>query len=63
MEPKIDQKIEFGYGVNFEKLVEEIRRLTEKKNQEGYELTDVSTQINNGNTRMSSLAILVFTKK
>ena len=58
---KVDQKIELGYGVDFKKLVEDIRRLTEEKNKEGYELTDVSTQINNGKTTMSSLAVLVYT--
>lgn len=63
MDKKVDQKIELGYGVDFRKLVEDIRQLTEEKNKEGYELTDVSTQINNGNTTMSSLAVLVYTKK
>ena len=63
MDKKVDQKIELGYGVDFRKLVEDIRRLTEEKNKEGYELTDVSTQINNGKTTMSSLAVLVYTKK
>ena len=63
MDKKVDQKIELGYGVDFKKLVEDIRRLTEEKNKEGYELTDVSTQINNGKTTMSSLAVLVYTKK
>lgn len=61
--PKIEQKVEFGYGSDFTKLVGEIQRITTAKNAEGYELTTVSTQINNGNTTQSSLAILVYTKR
>ena len=63
METKIVQKIEVGYGVNFWKLREDIQQITDEKNKEGYELTDVSTQTNNADTTQSSLAMLVFTKK